>query len=499
MARKVSENRRNFLKTSAVGAAGLMIGLPLLKKVQSAPLTTTLVNLSTTPINTDIDNLRVAYITDPGMVLNSSVANTPYPGWDSFNNPTNATTGVNYSAVQTNMDKMACALANKTDATTAWATIFKIPASKPWGSAKAALKVNAFANDHPSVPIVAKICRVLVALGMPAGNITIYDAHATPAMYNNATYVGANSQLIPTGVVFSSDGFPNQIVMPASAGGETISITKAVDGVDIIVSIACNKGHDQVSEYSGVTMSQKNHKGTMFFGCNDADVTNGIQRLVNANSCDYIAGNIPAAYPARQQLCIVDSLWCSRDQEWQGDIDSGMNANSIVMGTFAGAVDYVGTMKVRISKYAASTWNQTIVDQFITGYGYPASAKTTVMTAVAPNVAGPGLVNAASTVSTLPDKDPNRSRQKSVQFTLSGNGARNANTNLYLGNGETVQSAEIYNTRGQRVRALQLRSGTNQIVWDGRTDSGNLATPGNYVVRIKGQKSVASGDVALSR
>jgi len=492
MSKKILVSRRNFLKTSAIGAAGLAVIGPGLKKSSAANITTNLVNLSATQINKDVDNLRVAYITDSTMVRSPN-----YPGWDSFNNPTNTTTGVNYTVVESNMDKLACALANKTNASDAWALLLKIPSTKTWATAKAAIKVNAFASAHPSVPIVAKICRVLVDMGMAATNITIFDANASPGMYNNSTYVGANSQLIPTGVVFSSDGFPNQIVFPASAGGETIKITKAIDGVDIFVNIAVNKGHDQLNEYSGVTMTQKNHKGTMFFGCNDGDGTKGLQRLVNANSCDYIAGNIPAAYPAKQQLCIVDSLWCTDSGTWTGSITNGKNANSIVMGTFAGAVDYVGTMKIRQQKFAASTWNQTIVDGFITGYGYPASAKTTVMTPV--TGAGQGLVDASTVTETFPRENANHTREGIVNVSVSGNSIKTVNTNLYLAKGETVQTAAIFNMQGKMVRQLSVHSGSMQIVWDGKLDNGRIVQAGSYIVKVQSEHATASGEFLIAR
>jgi hypothetical protein len=505
MSKVISGNRRNFLKASALSAAGFAIIGPMGRKARAAgtQINTTLVNLSTTPINQEVDNLRVAFITDSSMFY--STANPmPYPGWDILNNPSNKTNGLNYAVVQSNLDKLACALTGKTNPSDAWPLLLKIPASKTWPTAKAAIKLNASFGDNPNIPIVAKICRVLVGFGMPAGNITLYDANGNGniGMYNNTSYIGSDSKLIPTGVVFGPGGghYPNTIVFPASAGGESIGVTDTVDGVDILVNIAVNKGHDQFDEYSGVTMCQKNHKGTIIFSCNDGNKGLGIQHLVNVNSCDYIAGKIPSAYPAKQQLCIVDSLWFGINNTYTGLCNDGKNGNSIVMGTFPGAVDYVATMKIRIAKYAATTWNQPIVDKFVTGYGYADAAKTTVMTSVAANVAGPGLVDASGIItSTLPEENKDLTRQNSVQISVSGNGIRPFNTSLSLSKGETVQSAEIFSVQGRKVRTVALNSGSNRIFWDGRTDSGSLAKTGNYVVRIRGQKSVISGDVALNR
>lgn len=503
MAKKTSAGRRNFLKTSAIGAAGFAIMGPTARKAHADTINTTLVNLSTTPINQNVDNLRVAYLQDAPaktVTATSMVRSTNYPGWASFNNPTNTTTGVNYSLVKTYMDSLACALAAKTDPATAWATLLQKPASKTWATTTAVIKPNAFENMNPCVPIVSKICEVLIGFGMPAANITLCDNGG-----DCSKWLGTG--MCPAGVK-SSGGLANTVVFPASAGGESFGASSTVATADILVSIGCNKGHDQWVEYSGVTMSQKNTKGILWFSCNN-NVANpaalGIQHLVNNNSCSYLLGNIPTTYPAKMQLYIVDSLWMGDNGDWTGNITSGNNGNAIVMGTFGGAVDYFTTMKIRSQIFqaggnAGAGWNQSIVNNFIPGYGYPTSANTTVMTAVGATVAGPGYVNVPATSSSvIPQENPHLSREGIVQLSVSGNGIKTVNTTVYLTKGETVQSAEVFNVKGSKVRTLALNSGSNHILWDGRADSGSLAKAGSYVVRIKGQKSVASGEIVLSK
>jgi hypothetical protein len=497
MNKKVSEGRRNFLKTSAISAAGMALVGPMANKAKAAPITTALVDLSTTPINQDIDNLHVAYITDATMLRNNV-----WGSFNNFNNPNNTTTGVVYKQVEDNMDKLACALANKTnpvDPSAAWATIFKIPATKTWATAKAALKVNCFSGLFPCVLIVAKIAKVLVSLGMPAANIRILDGGA--GTYNNGAFVGSG-YLIPTGVTFDTTATGDTLTFPDNS---TANVPLALSQVDIIVNIAVNKGHDQYGVYSGVTMSLKNHIWTF----NNQNHVGGLATLTRNNKCDHLLGKIPASYPAKQQLCIVDSLWCG-DQGplgWQGHVTDGNNTNSIAMSTFAGAVDYVSTMKIRSLKFHAGTdvnsgWNQTLVDRFITDFGYAAAAKTTVMTPV--TGAGQGLYDAGpiilpTTQDILPRENPNITREGYVQFSVSGNGIKTQSRNLYLAKGETVQSAEIFTVQGRKVRTLALNSGSNHIVWDGRMNSGSFAQSGNYIVRIKGQKTMTSGDLVLSR
>ncbi|HUI91843.1 MAG TPA: twin-arginine translocation signal domain-containing protein [Chitinivibrionales bacterium] len=513
MSKKTLESRRNFLKASAASAVGLAMIGPGAKKAAAAPINTTLVNLSTTPINQDIDNLRVAWITDQA-VMN---ANHHWPQWDGFNNPSPAanTTDavVNYSVVATDMDKLACALANTHDITTAWNTIFKIPSSKTWATAKAAIKVNTFSGLFPSVAVVAKVCNVLIGKGMLPANICIYDGgNAGP--FNKSTYVGAGKP-IPTGVVFGGGTGGVTVQFPAGLPNFTGNLnnasgTSSINGVDILVNCAVNKGHDRYWEYSGVTMCQKNNKQTIDFGHTGGDPSNsdspaadlGIWALMYVNSCDYVVGNIPTSYPAKAQLCIVDCMWAGDPGQWSGSVSDGADQRSIVMGTFAGAVDHAATIKIRDQKYhsgsAYPAWNTAIVDKFVTIYGYTAADITTLMTAQ--TGAGKGLVDASTwPISTEVRENPHLSRQGIVQVSVSGSGIRSITTSINLSEGETVQHAEVFNVMGRSVCKLAVNPGSNHIVWDGRTNSGSLVQAGNYIVRIKGQKTVTSGELVLSR
>jgi hypothetical protein len=489
MSKKVSEGRRNFLKASAVGAAGFAILGPGVKKAKAAPITTNLVNLSTTQINQNIDNLRVAYITDTAMLRS-----TTYPGWDSFNNPTNTTTGVVYSVVKDNMDKLACALANKTNPTDAWATIFKIPASKTWATAKAAIKVNAFASAHPSVPIVAKICEVLIGKGMPAASITIFDMGGNCGIYSG-------TGKCPTGVLTSSAG-GNTVNFPASTGSYAFDASTCLDNIDIFINIAVNKGHDRIHSFSGVTMCLKNMRGAVNFGHAgeepNGDPVQGVARLVAVNSCDYVVGKIPSTYPSKLQLCIVDSLWGANAADWTGTIVSNNDIRSISMGTFPGAVDYATTMKIRTKKFNASTWNQPIVDKFMTGFGYSAGDITTLMTETTGS--GKGLVDASKvSVETLPQENANLSRHGYVHVSVSGSGVKTFNSNFYFAKGETVQSAGIFNVQGRMVRSLKVHPGSMQVLWDGRSDNGRIVPAGNYILKVQSGHTTASTEILVSK
>jgi hypothetical protein len=495
MSKKICEGRRNFLKTSAVGAAGLALAGPLSKKAKAVDLPVKLIPLSTTKINQDVDNLRVAYITDDtAKPAECMVRSSTYPGFDSFNNPTNATTGVNYANVKTKMDKLACALTNNADIDAAWGTLLKIPSTKTWATAKAAIKINSIGSDHAAVPIVAKICEVLIGKGMPEANICVFDMTQGGAKGIYDKYRGAGKQL-PAGILFGGNGndaaSTNAKYTAKFPAGYSMDATYCIDGVDIYVNIGNNKGHDQTDNYSGVTMCLKNNFGTVCFG------HNGMDQLTAANSCDYIMGNIPTAYPAKQQLCIVDSLWAGNPGDWSGGISNGNDQRTIVMGTFAGAVDYVTTNVIRKPKFSSST-NYSVVDQFLSKFGYSAATDGATLKALTTG-SGKGLVNAADYItSTLPRENQHLSRAGVVQISVAGSGIKSLNTTAYLSKGETVKSAEIFTMQGKKVRTLSA-SGGMHIIWDGTTDSGSLVRTGNYILKVQGSRTQTASEVIIQR
>jgi hypothetical protein len=492
MKKNISENRRNFLKSTAAGVAGIALLGPGLKKACAADLAVRQIPLNSTKINQDIENLRVAYITDTTMVRSGVWGN-----FTTFNDPANTVSGCVYTAVKSNMDKLACGLANKTNAIEAWDTIFKIPASKQWAAAKAAIKINSIGDAsnslHASVPILAKIVEVLMAKGMPASNICVFDMTQNGAKAIYDKYRGAGKQL-PAGLVFSGvngdAGTNNNSYNAKFPAGYSMPASQCIDGVDIYVNIANNKGHDRYPVYSGVTMSLKNNFGTINFGHTDMD------HLAAVNSCDYIIGDPSAAMPAKQQLCIVDSLWLGNEGDWSGGADNNNNACSIVMGTFAGAVDYVATLKIRNTKFKAGAafpaWSQSIVTQFMTKFGYTAADITTIMTET--TAAGKGLVDASRITvdETVPFENRNLVNHGYVRFSVSGNGIRPLYADLYLAQGEQARSVEIYSLQGKLVRELSFQPGAGRISWDGKTDSGRIAGAGTYIVKISGPRTTAA-------
>src|SRR5512135_1551897 len=100
MCERSRKGRRDFFKASAAGAAGVWVASKAGTagaQASGSPWPAT----GVMQINPNIDNCRVAYITDTAMLTRTT-----------YNNFTDANNNaVNHALVKTNLDKMACALA----------------------------------------------------------------------------------------------------------------------------------------------------------------------------------------------------------------------------------------------------------------------------------------------------------------------------------------------------------------------------------------------------
>ena len=148
------QNRRDFLKTAAMGAVGMTA--VNFNNLFASPKAWTKVQ-----INPAIDNTRVVCCHDAKMLPNLT-ANQSFASQNS---------AVSAAVVSSNMDQMAMMLTQKTTAALAWSTIFQKPASKAWADVRVALKTNGIGGtttNRPRVAIYKKICDVLIdQLGVP--------------------------------------------------------------------------------------------------------------------------------------------------------------------------------------------------------------------------------------------------------------------------------------------------------------------------------------------
>jgi hypothetical protein len=314
-------SRRNFITNAAAGIGGLMSArfLPVFGDEAKTGW------MEKKQINPAIDNLRVVCCIDPAMIKAD-----PH-NWDfaSQNVPVVA------EKVRADMDAMACSLAQKSTPAEAWASIFQKPAQKEWSAVKAAIKVNAFAKNNSRVAVVDAVCRALLGLGVQASNILVYDGSCdAKKMYG--PFIGNG---LPDGVTISVKndvlGGVMKTDIPEPYKGKFNCTAALVNGtIDILVNIATNKGHS----VGGITMTMKNHAGT--FEAMPIHFGGGLKYIIAFNKSEAIIGGTPA----RQQLCIVDSIWAMTKGPFGVP---NKRPCALAMGTFAPAVDYVVARRIR--------------------------------------------------------------------------------------------------------------------------------------------------------
>jgi len=314
--------RRHFLR-GAAGVAVLGLAPPLLG---SRPA---LGSEKQALFQPRVDSLRVAVVHDPAMTRDVR----PKCGW------TEQEDLVVDPVVERNIDRMARALTGEADAGRAWDRIFVKPPDKPWKKVVVAVKTNNLGKQHTHGAVMRKICRVLTEqMGVRPSSIFIYDGVSGRNINRKTPF----QKMIPGVKVANKWGgiaTPVKVPAPWTMGnGEAECVhALAVGKVDILVNIAVCKGHGD--KYGGFTMTMKNHFGT--FDPKWGHRKQATDYLLAINKTPQILGtsseptgriNLP-----RQQLCIVDALWASKDGPHAG---SSAQPNRLFMGTLSPVLDY---------------------------------------------------------------------------------------------------------------------------------------------------------------
>ena len=338
-------DRRKFIRATSLGATSLALGVI----AQSPRWAWGYVPRD--EINPTISNLRVVYVYDNAMTNGTG----PVSGWANQNAVTND------AVVAANMDKMACALAQRQDIADAWRTIFIKPAAKQWNQVVVAIKTNNIELQHTRNAVMKKICEVLVNhVGVLGTNIHIYDGHAGATMLTETPWQG-----LPSGVRVELNwgGINTWVNLPPPYGSGTNCVASIANGtVDVLINIAVCKYHYE-HIYGGFTMCLKNHFGT-FTPNHDTNY------LFSINKSEALLGPMDAGtgriITPRQQLCFIDALWAS---EGGPSGEPSVRPNRLFMGTFGPAVDYQVATKFRRDTMG---WpiGAIITDRFLTEFGY---------------------------------------------------------------------------------------------------------------------------------
>ncbi len=344
-------SRRSFLKGAAVGALALS-SIPTIIIPRRAS--------AYEPggrIHPNVNPLRVVGLRDPAMIAAEAVP----AAWEAQDDI------VATAKVHQNLDRLALALAEEGSVEDAWRKILLKPAGKGWSDVVVAVKTNQIAQQRTRSAVMSKVCRVFTdVLGVPGGNIFIYDARHGAGMSEHNPFKG-----LPEGVHVADQwggiNTPIQVPEPYTRGSSRCMSHLAKGEVDILVNIALCKAHG--AQFGNFTLCLKNHFGTFDPGPAHA-AGGGADYLIGINKSPAILGEIDqrtggVMFP-RQQLCVVDALWSSKPGPGGPPTHQ---TNALLMGVFGPAMDYLGGMDFRQNTMGWPV-NPTVTRRFLTEFGF---------------------------------------------------------------------------------------------------------------------------------
>jgi hypothetical protein len=459
----MSINRRSFLKSGIAGAAGISLAGPSINKVLGKT-TQGLAWTDKMPINPNIDNMRVICMHDEDMA--GTFSREDFQSMDA---------AVDEQKVRDNMDGMARYLTEKTDTDEAWRTIFR--SGKEWADTKVMIKLNCVAdNMFARSAVVKKITDVLIGFGVKPANIVHFDGQG--AFLNKyASIVSLTDETKIRGVASSSYddmGGRANVTIPGINGG--YGPADLVNGVtDIIVNIAVNKGHDSNFNVGKTTLCLKNHFGTFLENNGWAMHLHSTTGLINCNKVAEIVGGDPV----RQQLCIIDTLWAINRNVTGGVTDK---PDRLIMGTFAGAVDYCCVKKIREEIMGVTNHEANVIPKFLTEFGY--SEEDPEWIEITPDMVKVGKVNPVRGSSNL-------------FFTAEHPSFRRTELKLSLVNGRGPVTAQVFDIKGACIRTIHQSGNSSRINWDGKTAGGRRVSGGTYLVKVRAGNATAAGRISL--
>jgi hypothetical protein len=462
--KSISNGRRNFLKTSVIGAANVMASGVIGNGLRASPYS----NSNKIVINEDIDNLRVVCCHDPKMVTG-----TPKK-WETIAHQNEF---IDFERVQNNLDRMAMELAQKKSPKEAWSVIFKKPPSKQWSQVRAAIKANCKTNkkllsNNPRIAVLDKICRELNGVGVPFGNIVIYDGDDEEASRPYKGYIGNG---LPAGIIVSRQndqmGGIGQAPIP-EPWNKSDKCTKdiATGSIDILVNCTTNKGSH--SWTGGVTLSMKNHYGTFGLG----RPAHNFNYLIGINKSEALIGGTPP----RQQLCIIDSIWASI----RGPAAVPNKAPyKLVMGAFSPVIDYLTIKQIR-EKDMNATHNNSIISKYLTEFGYKEGDVSDFI-----------YVDADATDKKYHTRQGNSKNKKKLLITTPLKSSRQSIICFEVKNSSGPIFITVRDVSGRMIRELTfstLSSGELHAFWDGNDVRGSAVGSGTYFFTVSqnGQRTV---------
>ena len=204
-----------------------------------------------------------------------------------------------------------------------------------------------------------------------------------------------------------------------------------------------------------------------------------------------MANAIIGGTPPRQQLCIVDSLWADNSNNPDGN-PTGV-VNRLVMGTFAGAVDYLTSIKIKqdimtTAMKITNTMDLAQIAKFLTLFGYTTADVADTWVPITPG-----------TVLTDPSA-PLRQSSRILEVRLAGRSGGAAMTRFGLPHETTgAVNVHIYDVRGRSVRKISAHVQGNRtaLSWDGKNETGTTVAAGVYQVHVSAEHYTDNGKIII--
>jgi hypothetical protein len=490
MSKHFCSGRRDFIKMSAAGAAGIVLTSGFTQRASAASARAA---AGTAPLNT----LRGRVVIN----FNKSATTSGV-----------APTAAQRTTIKTMVDDSIKLLTGQTDVGAAWKSIF--PSSGPNAislTSKIAIKVPVGINSSLTAPHWATVQAITEGLQkmdfgsgsgpkFPAANITVYDG----AGGNNLSACGFNSTNFPGlgGFVFGSFGTnytdgaeDNATPTPAKRQYAT-----ALHDAAFLINVFSPRGHQPYAE--NLTLGFKNHYGT--YPCVYHDNPNLSQFIRNISCtgpvynknvlsmCSGLYGQNEASGPTGSPEDF--SVYAKKIDSSSTNTDP----TTIIMGTDPVSVEMQAVKMLRMNQTngqftvaAMPNYLKASGGVLVTGTNWP------------PNPAAPSAMDNIGEIDenlmtvrriingtvAVRDRPPEQVKSAGAYVTatqIKGHNSTFIEFALPEGHAGETASIEIFDLRGTRLARLSRRVGgvLNHLSWDETDGSGRHAGRGAYIVRL---------------
>jgi len=507
MSKKTNVQRRNFLKLTAAGAAGLAIATPV-KNVFAATKRTP---SGTAPLNKW-----------PGRVVINFNKNTATGDVD----PTTA----QITTIQTMVDDSIKLLTGQTDLGTAWKSIFPSTGTNAISlTSKIVIKVPVACESGRSTPhwwSVQAITKGLQLINFggtlfPAANITIYDG----ACSNNLNACGFNATNFPGlgGFIFDNLAGGGYTDGATDNAGNVQQYAATLHNANFLINVFSPRGHQGGEQF---TLGFKNHYGTYSYHPHDywlyttANVANQAQspwlRNVNCTGpvynknvlsiCSGLYGLVEGHGPTTTTGPDNYSVYSKH----MDSTSTNTNPTTIIMGTDPISVEMQAIKMMRIQGtaqgYAKTNPNAGLYTTDAMPSYLKASAGILVTggvwqtllnsTTVMDNI---GIINESAMnilrivngviITAIKNRTDFQNAAETAAITASqihGHGSTFIEYSLPSSHAGNMAAIEIYDIKGSLVTRLSHRiSGyNNHLSWDETNQSGSRVSKGVYIVHL---------------